>query len=117
MKRLFLSLLVVLFLIVPAQAFDVGVTFDPSPDERVEGYNLYRSTDGESYEKTDLGTDTIYYYDDFIEGQKYWFYATAYGTIDGSLDESEPTNILEYTIPEQLEGPGNIRITITIEVN
>lgn len=69
----------------------VKLIFDPSPDTRVTGYNVYwLNTVTNIEQKRNLlnQTSTEYIKDDFIPEVIYKFTATAYATINGKFHES-----------------------------
>jgi len=82
------------------------VNIDARESERdvpVSGYNLYRSTDGATYDMiASVGSDELTYTDDdAVNGTTYYYYVTADYSPDGS--ESEPSNVAEATPVEWIE--------------
>jgi hypothetical protein len=73
----------------------IRVKIDPSPDQRVVGYNLYykKGNDGQPV-KIDIkqATETVLAEGTLDADVVYEFYATAYGNVDGKLQESAPSN-------------------------
>lgn len=88
--------LIFLFTAYYALAAGVRITFNPSPDDRVVGYNLYYGF-SENFDQTiDLKTETQYYFSDLQAGKTYYFAATAY---DNYGNESGFSNIVAYEFP------------------
>jgi hypothetical protein len=84
-----------------ANAAQVKVTFDPSPDSRAIGHKIYYSQSSDISktkftEKIDLGTDIFYVTPQLQEGTTYYFAATAY---DIHGNESIFSEIASYKVP------------------
>ncbi len=88
--------------IVPGQAMEFfrvltvvtnGATFawQPSPSPGVVGYRLYCDTN-----RLEVGLALTATVTQLVSGQAYAFYATAY---DAALNESEPSNVVNYSPP------------------
>jgi hypothetical protein len=82
------------------------VNIDARESERdipVTGYNLYRSTDGATYDMiASVGSDELTYTDDdVINGLLHYYYVTADYSPDGT--ESGPSNIADATPVEWVE--------------
>lgn len=95
---LLLTFLFISFTAKNALTAGVGVTFDPSPDDRVVGYKLHYGLSENFGHIIDLGTETLYYFSDLQEGTTYYFGATAY---DDLGNESDFSNIVEYKVPQE----------------
>jgi hypothetical protein len=85
----------------PVIAGQVGLVWDPSPDEWVVGYAIhYGTVSGVHPIRVDVGNVTNTVIDGLEPGVTYYFVATAY-TADGL--ESEPSNEVSYTVPNPPE--------------
>jgi hypothetical protein len=83
----------------PAALGDQSLTmsWNPSSDASVTGFNLYYSTNGVNYEAAiDVGTNTTYSVSGLTEGQTVYFYLTAYNAAGA---ESPPSSQLVYFVP------------------
>jgi len=75
----------------------ITLTWDPSPDADVIGYNIYFGTQSGNYtNKVSAGNSTTVTISNLVEGVTYYFAATAYNT---SGLESDPSNEISYTVP------------------
>ena len=70
---------------------EVTIGWDKSPDERVDGHNIYVER---SYRSTDIDNNTITI--DLEEGVAYTFHATA----TAGDNESKRSDNLTYTVPK-----------------
>lgn len=87
-------LLVCSFLVGAVTALAVGLAWDPSPDPNVVGYAIYYGTNSGSYQtRVDVGAVTNCVITIPVDGNSYFFVATAY-TIDNV--ESLPSNEVSY---------------------
>ncbi len=96
------ALIFIPFAVNHASAAEVGVSFDPSPDDRVIGYNLYYGFSEDFDQVIDLGTQTQYYFNDLQANSIYYFAATAY---DAYGNESDFSNIVAYETPSDDPDP------------
>lgn len=78
---------------------NANFTWDAVPD--VDGYNLYLNTDGAGYVKhnTSLITDLEYTIENLDAGSY-----EAYVTAEANGEESDPSNVVEFSIEAPLEG-------------
>jgi hypothetical protein len=83
-------------------AAQVTLAWDPNSEPDVAGYRIYYGTAGTGFNTVaNVGNFTSFVVDDLQPGQTYAFYATCYNT---SGLESEPSNVVEYTVPESGDG-------------
>ncbi len=79
------------------QAADVTLAWDANPEPDVAGYKIYFGSPAGSFDQVvDAGNTTTTTIPNVTAGATYSFYATCYNT---SGLESEPSNIVQYTIP------------------
>lgn len=79
--------------------------WDPSSDP-VQGYKIYSLHPATSQlTSVDVGSVTMAVIDGLMEGETYRFYATSYDT---NGVESEPSNIVDYTVPGSEINPSHI---------
>jgi fibronectin type 3 domain-containing protein len=90
-----LSLIGALLVCGSAGAAQVTLAWDPNKEPDVAGYRIYYGTNGFGT-VVNAGNVTNLTIVDLVPGGKYSFYATCYNT---SGLESEPSNVVEYTVP------------------
>jgi fibronectin type 3 domain-containing protein len=101
MKKIFVAaILTFLFLLGLSGAVwakSVTLAWDANTESDLAGYKMYWGTASEIYNNSvDVGNQTSYTVIELIEGQTYYFAATAYDT---SKNESGYSNEIFYTIP------------------
>lgn len=75
----------------------VNLSWQPSPDTNVIGYNIYYGTASRAYtNEISLGNNTSATISDLVGGVTYYFAATAY---DAAGDESDFSNEIQYNVP------------------
>jgi hypothetical protein len=99
---IFIAILLGLFS-TNANAAQVKVILDPSPDSRAIGHKLYYCQSSNMSktnftEKIDLGTKTYYVTPQLQKGATYYFAATAY---DKYGNESVFSEVISYKVPEK----------------
>lgn len=90
-----------LWLAGAAQAANVSLAWDASPDATVTGYRIYCSSSNGTV-TIDVGAVLTCTVSNLVGGVTYSFYATAY---DAFGVESEPSNTVTYTPPGNSEKP------------
>lgn len=84
------------------QAAQVTLAWDPNAEPDVAGYRLYYGAGGDEFSTVlNTGNVTNYTVADLEPGVTYAFYVTCYNT---SGLESEPSNVVEYAVPESGDG-------------
>jgi hypothetical protein len=79
------------------EAASVKLSWYPSPDPLVAGYNIYYGAASHTYtNKISLGSTTVVTISNLVEGATYYFAVTAY---DGTGSESPFSNEAVYTVP------------------
>jgi hypothetical protein len=94
MKKL-ISLILLFVITITTIGASVTLAWDPNSEPDVAGYRLYYGTNGFGT-VVNCGNVTNYSISDLLPGHTYSFYATCYNT---SGLESEPSNVVEYTVP------------------
>lgn len=120
MKRLILSIIMVLFLSSAALSADVTLSWTAPDDDRVTGYNVYYGTSDPPTTEIDAGDATQQTIQDLSQGTTYYFGAKSY---DAEGRTSVMSDIIQYTVPiapetkvqEPLEKVRSITITVTFE--
>jgi hypothetical protein len=98
---------------------DFKVTFDPSPDTRVTGYNIYWLNVATNIEKKrDIGTATIteFVKEEFTPDVVYKLTATAYGLINNEPAESvrsDPYFVMFYTPLQKPGAPSLLELIVS----
>lgn len=113
MKKIIVLLLMFVFLFYnkayPAQA---TLSWDPNSESDLAGYKVYYgNTTSRSYDLTrtiDVGNVTSHTVTDLIEGETYFFAATAY---DFSGNESDYSNEVIYNVPDRVGAPTGLRLS------
>ena len=84
-------------------AFNVALTWNPSPDTNVVGYVFYNSVVGSNYtNNTDVGNRTSATLTNLDSEVPYVFYVTAYGS---DRVQSDPSNIIVTNFPPSYPPP------------
>jgi len=105
------ELLVAVSTAVAAANTAVVLAWDPNKEPDVAGYRLFYGTNGFTT-VVNCGNVTNYAVGNLVIGPTYSFYITCYNT---SGLESEPSNIVTYTVPPVLDSPAtpeslNVRV-------
>ncbi len=117
MKKIILTMLLVLFLSITAFAEDATITWAASQAKTFEGYKVYKRTESGVYgDPVLIPKDTLPdinnpTYTTSIDSGANYFAVSVYGDVDG--------NILDSTLSKEVGKYGmvqGLRITITIEV-
>ena len=100
--------LLLVFLAFPARSESVGLTWSPNSDADLAGYKLYRGPSSGQYNWVkDVGMSTIIQVDDLSPNQTYFFTVTAYNK---SKLESDPSNVVQYTVPAETESTTTVTL-------
>lgn len=111
---LFSFLLLIFLTIETALGLEIGVTFNPNPDEKVVGYKLYYGLSENLNNSIDLGTKVEYYSSDFQEGKTYYFALTSY---DEDGNESRFSEIVSLKVPFSGDSQANSEVFNETDVN
>lgn len=104
MKKI-LALITVFMIMFCNTAYSAQVTlsWNPNSESDLAGYKVYYGNPSRSYSTTiDVGNVTSYIVTGLIEGDTYFFAATAY---DFSGNESGYSNEVSYTVPDIAPAP------------
>ena len=83
----------------------VTLAWDPNTEPDIAGYKLYYGSPVGTYsEVVNVGNTTNTTVDTLVSGNTYAFYVTCYNT---SGLESEPSNVVEYSVPPDRVIPDN----------
>ena len=98
-------LLALLFAGSSTRAATITLAWDPNFEPDIAGYRLHYGTPvGNFTSVVDVGLSTIAAAPDLVAGLSYAFYVTCYNL---SGLESEPSNLVEYTVPPDPDPPTN----------
>src|SRR5262249_45280867 len=93
-------------LFVSAQV-SIDLSWQPSPDTNIAGYNVYYGTSSRNYtNEISLGNKTSTTISGLVGGITYYFAATAY---DSAGDESDFSNEILYNVPSSVISSSNLR--------
>jgi hypothetical protein len=101
-QRTFLFLLLGLLLLSPAvsNAADVTLAWDANTEEDLAGYQLYYGFEPGVYNAPiDVGNVITYTIPGLLDGQRYYFAATAYDTAEPERNESDFSEEISYVTP------------------
>ena len=97
------TLLLLLIVVEIARAASVTLAWDPNTEPDIAGYRLYYGTPAGNFTTVvNTGNTTNTTVEGLQPGATYAFYVTCYNT---SGLESEPSNVVTYTVPEQRPRP------------
>lgn len=97
MKKIFLSILFLFLFPVLAQAEQVTLAWDANTESDLAGYKIYKGVVSADYDNSiDVGNITTRIILNLIQGETYYFAATAYDT---SGNESIYSDEISYTVP------------------
>ena len=101
-----------------SHGFDVTLAWDANSEADLAGYRIYYQVQGGTnapvvVESAASGSPraTI---SGLVMGETYEFYATAFNTFGL---ESEPSEVLVFTVPTRPVAPKGLRIVVTVDVN
>lgn len=106
---------------IPAFAWSVTLAWDPpttlsngEPLTDLAGFYIYYGQTGLNEHKIDVGNVNTYQVLELEDGHRYYFAATAYRDLDGSIIESDFSNRVSVTsAPPIIPGPSTINLTGT----
>ena len=97
-KAIALTVIFILFISCTVYAAQATLSWNPNSESDLAGYKVYWGTSSGSYEwNTDVKNVTSYEVTGLVEGDTYYFVATAY---DFSGNESGYSNEVSYDVPD-----------------
>ena len=95
----------ILMLVIVARSATVSFAWDANSEPDLAGYRMYYGTNNLFNTVTNCGNVTDAKISDLVPGYTYAFFITAYNT---SGLESEPSNIVVYTVPLGVNAPPTV---------
>ena len=113
----FLLLILLALGSVSSQGFEVVLAWDANSEADLAGYRIYYGVQGATnapvVAESAVSGSPLVTISGLVLGETYEFYATAFNT--AGL-ESEPSEVLTFTVPTRPSAPKGLRIVVTVDV-